>query len=626
MRTSSFICTLLVVAAVATAAEHGQRTRLQRLTAQGLLRQLDLLTLSPQHGEPLAGTRSRQLSPLHHIRTGASSRTNPGDAVHSDMDISVLLKSQCTEVRAAPPAPFDTVYEVRFLEQKRRVYTYDAEHHLVQVATSVRSDSQWSEMGREVCTYAPEGQLLSRITYYNGGINQRQWYAYDSEGRQTSGGAEWFDRSTGDLQGRVWYTTAFDPQGNKVLYQYERWSISAGSIGWRLETTISDSIEVYTLAELTPTGWLNTSRSTLRGNPAARPLEILEERWNNTRWINQNHCLITFDAQGRIVYSLDEQWKDKDWAPTARSSTFYGPDGNSWHSSTELWDRAGWVQYSQIRASFDEQGRQILQLDESWADGWIPDQKWICVYSPDGTKRRIDSSWSRGCLWWTSDQTIDPSGNQVIYEEKDSHDGELITGGKQWWTYTPSGREAEVVNAWWRHGVWETEERYLFSYDGDDRLHSLQHYDFVGGDWILSSETRSDDGALSRTGSWHFGDGDDQTMDFHDFTELTFVYRAGVSGVPERPAPIPTETTLRQNFPNPFNPTTTIPFSVSAGARTSIAIFDVLGREIARPVDEWKDPGEYKVQFDAAALASGMYICRFASGDVTQTQKLMLVR
>ena len=42
--------------------------------------------------------------------------------------------------------------------------------------------------------------------------------------------------------------------------------------------------------------------------------------------------------------------------------------------------------------------------------------------------------------------------------------------------------------------------------------------------------------------------------------------------------------------------------------------------------NEWKDPGEYHVQFDGSRLASGMYICRFTAGSANQTRKLMLVR
>ena len=42
--------------------------------------------------------------------------------------------------------------------------------------------------------------------------------------------------------------------------------------------------------------------------------------------------------------------------------------------------------------------------------------------------------------------------------------------------------------------------------------------------------------------------------------------------------------------------------------------------------DEWKDPGEYRVQFDASGLASGMYICRFTAGPVNRTTKMVIVR
>jgi len=62
---------------------------------------------------------------------------------------------------------------------------------------------------------------------------------------------------------------------------------------------------------------------------------------------------------------------------------------------------------------------------------------------------------------------------------------------------------------------------------------------------------------------------------------------------------------LCQNYPNPFNPATSIPYQIAGVTEVRLAVFDQLGREVARLVNEQKQPGSYTVRFDGAGLASG---------------------
>ncbi len=88
----------------------------------------------------------------------------------------------------------------------------------------------------------------------------------------------------------------------------------------------------------------------------------------------------------------------------------------------------------------------------------------------------------------------------------------------------------------------------------------------------------------------------------------------------------PEEYNLCQNYPNPFNPTTVIRYSIINPDLVKIKIYDVLGREVSTLVNEFKQVGNYEVQFDASGLASGIYLYRIESGNFIQTKKMILLK
>jgi hypothetical protein len=83
---------------------------------------------------------------------------------------------------------------------------------------------------------------------------------------------------------------------------------------------------------------------------------------------------------------------------------------------------------------------------------------------------------------------------------------------------------------------------------------------------------------------------------------------------------------LSQNFPNPFNPTTTISYSVKEYSNVLIKVFDILGNEIVTLVNEGKSAGEYQVNWNAADLPSGVYFYQLRARDFLETKKMILLR
>jgi aminopeptidase N len=89
---------------------------------------------------------------------------------------------------------------------------------------------------------------------------------------------------------------------------------------------------------------------------------------------------------------------------------------------------------------------------------------------------------------------------------------------------------------------------------------------------------------------------------------------------------IPLEFGVSQNFPNPFNPSTIIRFTIADSRFTSLKVFDLLSREVATLVNEHLRPGRYNVTWDASDFPSGVYFYRLSAGSFTQTRKLLLLR
>jgi len=83
---------------------------------------------------------------------------------------------------------------------------------------------------------------------------------------------------------------------------------------------------------------------------------------------------------------------------------------------------------------------------------------------------------------------------------------------------------------------------------------------------------------------------------------------------------------LSQNYPNPFNPLTTIEYSVPQKENVKLTVYDMLGKQIAILINEVKNPGHYKINFDAQNLTSGIYFYKIEAGNFSDYKKMILIK
>jgi hypothetical protein len=177
---------------------------------------------------------------------------------------------------------------------------------------------------------------------------------------------------------------------------------------------------------------------------------------------------------------------------------------------------------------------------------------------------------------------------------------------------------------------------------------------FSGGFAILSTRTTPDNnivlcaydstGSVLWQGTWG-GAGNDQAVALESTSDSGYVivgtttsFGAGGTDIyviktdphhwlyaGQRHESLPKSFSL-MSYPNPFNPATTLSFTLPKAARTKVTVYDLQGREVKVLADEVMTAGEQKMRFDGSGLPSGIYFARVEAGEMTATQKMMLLK
>lgn len=107
-------------------------------------------------------------------------------------------------------------------------------------------------------------------------------------------------------------------------------------------------------------------------------------------------------------------------------------------------------------------------------------------------------------------------------------------------------------------------------------------------------------------------------------TEDVLVEISSTTSVEDATAPV--SFGLEQNYPNPFNPKTVVSGQLPVASRVRIAVYDLLGKEVAVLADEYKAAGVFRYDFDGSGLSSGTYICRMTAGQFVESRKMVLTK
>jgi gluconolactonase len=148
-----------------------------------------------------------------------------------------------------------------------------------------------------------------------------------------------------------------------------------------------------------------------------------------------------------------------------------------------------------------------------------------------------------------------------------------------------------------------------------------------GGVWIISpSGNYVDKIPMETPSNCNWGDADRKTLYITAGSSLYRIRLAVSTGVRDRGSLQPHLFNLYANYPNPFNPETTISYHVGVNSLVALNVYDPLGRKVALLVNKEQPAGTYSIQWDASGFSSGTYFYRLTSGSVVETKKMILLR
>ena len=104
------------------------------------------------------------------------------------------------------------------------------------------------------------------------------------------------------------------------------------------------------------------------------------------------------------------------------------------------------------------------------------------------------------------------------------------------------------------------------------------------------------------------------------------LHKADGTAAMESTAEVPAAFVLERNYPNPFNPQTTIRYGLPEVSYVTLVVYDVLGRQVRVLVDGVREAGTHEVIVEAGALPSGVYLYRLTAGSISQTKRMNLLK
>ena len=284
---------------------------------------------------------------------------------------------------------------------------------------------------------------------------------------------------------------------------------------------------------------------------------------------------------------LYQEWTNNGWDNLSQDIFTYTTGDKIATRIYEEWDGGGWVNYSRTTYAYNSNGKVDNYIMEEWSNfAWANVGKISYTYNGSGhTSLMLAEQWTGGSWLPYFRSTYSYNNNWGLLSD---------------------------IREMYNSSNWINFIKAAYTYDGDNNAIKGESFKWSNNSWVITH------GQLNM----EYNNAND-TLSFNA-SAITASY-LHVSGVNENQSMVK-DYYLSQNFPNPFNPNTAINFQLPKSGQVTIKVYDVLGNEVKTLVNEYKPAGNYKTDFNASGLSSGVYIYKIFAGDYISSKKMILLK
>jgi hypothetical protein len=478
---------------------------------------------------------------------------------------------------------WEAIYQVQ--------YQYNTQGEIIEELMRHWSDEAWLDISRRLYFFNDSGQLTE---FRQDRWEETEWRFWRREVMEFNEQNQHIRTTLMSWQDSVWLDV------RHYLYSYDE----NGEITESLHQTWDDSL------------WTNVQRELYTYDNAQNLTEYLEQAWDDSVWTNLYQSLFEYTALSMTV--TEQDWEEESWENSARLFIEYDTHGREIIFQVEIWDfdAEDWVYYFKVERIYDRWGNQTdiiysewngseWQYEEKISWNWSPLYTWLqtLIFSDGG----IETELSLGMHASASDAYDDildqyappapPAG------ELDAH---FTILGEDYIRDVRSRGAASPI-------TWE------ISFDGNEEAGLTFTWDNTGFPENGSFSLQKTDGTvildMKESDSYTHSVGESKTLQI----VYTFEPVSTVENVAAR-------FRLFPNYPNPFNPQTTISWELPEAGPVELNIFSITGQKIATLISETQDAGIHQVTFSAQNLSTGVYFYQLKAGHKTQVQKMVYLK
>lgn len=323
-----------------------------------------------------------------------------------------------------------------------------------------------------------------------------------------------------------------------------------------------------------------------------------------------------YDSQNNLTTELGLDWNNTKWDSSSRNIYSY-KTGMLSQSVFQVYNNS-WENLSRYNYIYDQEQNLSTVLIESWVNNnWQNKYLITYYYSLQNKKDSIIFQMWENNDWQNTNKTI------YYYSENQIDLDSIVAkswNGLSWINFL----KREILNDANHNQIEEIEKKWVFG----QWLNSIRRF-FTYNEFNLVESVRCE---LWQNNRWLTGDGDiifkytDRFTIGFLLTNQISAYYSNIVGIDENENTGIADYSLSQNYPNPFNPSTQIEYQIPEANFVEIKVYDLLGKETAALVNEYKSKGIYQVQFNTNDLPSGVYIYRMKAGNFSESRKMILMR